>query len=147
MQTLSHRTRQAVCAFGFVAAVLAASPAAQAAPVISRLTPPSALFTFGDSSAPYTSRFLSRQRFDLQVTVRPDTDQTITAAKFFVAGNYLITGQVPGTSAAHTASDIPLSAFGLGSSMFSGVMDNTDVFFKVMQAALGGTRIKAETMW
>ena len=64
-----------------------------------------------------------------------------------VAGNYLITGQVPGTSAAHTASDIPLSAFGLGSSMFSGVMDNTDVFFKVMQAALGGTRIKAETLW
>jgi len=54
---------------------------------------------------------------------------------------------VPGTSAVHTASDIPLSAYGVGSSMFSGVMDNTDVFFKVMQAALGGTRIKAETLW
>jgi alkaline phosphatase len=64
-----------------------------------------------------------------------------------VAGNFLVTGQVPGGSAVHTGSDIPLSAYGLGSSMFSGVMDNTDVFFKVMQAALGGTRIKAETLW
>jgi alkaline phosphatase len=64
-----------------------------------------------------------------------------------VAGNFLVTGQVPGGSAVHTGSDIPLSAYGVGSSMFSGVMDNTDVFFKVMQAALGGTRIKAETLW
>jgi alkaline phosphatase len=64
-----------------------------------------------------------------------------------VAGNFLVTGQVPGGSAVHTGSDIPLSAYGVGSSMFSGQMDNTDVFFKVMQAALGGTRIKAETLW
>jgi alkaline phosphatase len=54
-----------------------------------------------------------------------------------VAGGYLITGQVPGTSAVHTGSDIPLSAFGVGASQFTGVMDNTDVFFKAMQAALG----------
>jgi alkaline phosphatase len=39
----------------------------------------------------------------------------------------------------HTASDIPLSAFGAGASSFTGVMDNTDVFFKAMQAALGGS--------
>jgi alkaline phosphatase len=56
-----------------------------------------------------------------------------------VAGNFLVTGQVPGTSAVHTASDIPLSAFGAGASSFTGVMDNTDVFFKAMQAALGGS--------
>ena len=104
MQTLSHRTRQAVCAFGCVAAVLAASPAAQAAPVISRLTPPSALFTFGDSSAPYTSRFLSRQRFDLQVTVRPDADQTITAARFFVDGNEV---SLPVTKSPATVPGLP----------------------------------------
>jgi alkaline phosphatase len=54
------------------------------------------------------------------------------------AGNFLVTGQVPGTTAAHTASDIPVSAFGLGASRFTGVMDNTDVFFKMMLAALGG---------
>jgi alkaline phosphatase len=53
------------------------------------------------------------------------------------AGNFLVTGQVNDTTAVHTASDIPLSAFGRGSSQFTGVMDNTDVFFKIMQAALG----------
>ena len=57
-----------------------------------------------------------------------------------VAGSFLITGQVPGTSAAHTASDIPLSAFGRGASLFTGVMDNTDVFFKAAQAAIGGAK-------
>jgi len=40
-----------------------------------------------------------------------------------------------------------VSAYGIGSSMFSGVMDNTDVFFKAMQAALGGTRIRPEALW
>ena len=62
-------------------------------------------------------------------------------------GNLLITGQVPGGSAVHTASDIPVSAYGVGSSMFSGYMDNTDVFFKAMQAALGGTRVRPENLW
>jgi alkaline phosphatase len=56
-----------------------------------------------------------------------------------VAGNFLVTGQIADPVAAHTASDIPLSAFGRGASLFHGVLDNTDVFFKLMQAALGGT--------
>ena len=51
---------------------------------------------------------------------------------------YLITGQVPGDTAVHTASDIPLSAFGRGAYMFTGTMDNTDVFFRMMQAVVGG---------
>ena len=57
---------------------------------------------------------------------------------------FLITGQVPSppgstnTQAAHTATDIPISAFGRGSWRFTGVMDNTDVFFKLMQNAFGG---------
>lgn len=54
------------------------------------------------------------------------------------AGHYLVTGQVPGTSAAHTGTDIPLSAFGPGAWSFTGVQDNTDVFFKLLQASLGG---------
>lgn len=54
------------------------------------------------------------------------------------AGNFLVTGQVSGTSAVHTASDIPVYSFGRGSSAFAGTMDNTDVFFKAMQAAIGG---------
>jgi alkaline phosphatase len=54
-----------------------------------------------------------------------------------VDGKYLVTGQVPGESATHTATDIPLSAFGPGAWSFTGVQDNTDVFFKLAQAANG----------
>ena len=57
-----------------------------------------------------------------------------------VAGGFLITGQVPGNTAVHTASDIPLTAAGRGSTLIFGVMDNTDVFFRAMQAAIGGAR-------
>ncbi len=53
-------------------------------------------------------------------------------------GEYLVTGQVPGESAVHTATDIPLSAYGPGALAFTGVIDNTDVFFKAMQAVIGG---------
>ena len=53
-------------------------------------------------------------------------------------GKYMVTGQVPGASAVHTATDIPLSAFGPGAWAFTGVMDNTDVFFKLAQASLKG---------
>ncbi len=53
---------------------------------------------------------------------------------------FLVTGQVPGQQAVHTGTDIPLSAFGRGASLFTGVMDNTDVFFKMGQAVLGGAK-------
>jgi alkaline phosphatase len=56
------------------------------------------------------------------------------------ANGYTITGQVSGTSAAHTASDVPVYSFGRGSSLYAGTMDNTDVFFKAMQAAIGGAK-------
>lgn len=52
--------------------------------------------------------------------------------------HYEVTGQVPGSSAVHTATDIPISAFGPGAWSFTGVIDNTDVFFKLAQSALGG---------
>lgn len=54
-----------------------------------------------------------------------------------VDGKFLVTGQVPGDSAVHTATDIPLSAYGPGAWNFTGVQDNTDVFFKLAQAANG----------
>jgi alkaline phosphatase len=38
----------------------------------------------------------------------------------------------------HTATDIPLSAYGPGAYSFTGVQDNTDVFFKLAQAAVRG---------
>lgn len=46
---------------------------------------------------------------------------------------FLITGQVPGDQAVHTATDVPLSAYGRGAAVFTGLMDNTDVFFKLAQ--------------
>ncbi|MBI3560691.1 MAG: alkaline phosphatase [Gammaproteobacteria bacterium] len=56
------------------------------------------------------------------------------------SNGFLITGQVSGEQAVHTATDIPLSAYGRGAVFFTGVMDNTDVFFKLGQAAIGGVR-------
>ncbi|MGZ3238655.1 MAG: hypothetical protein ACXU8A_14920 [Burkholderiaceae bacterium] len=47
---------------------------------------------------------------------------------------------MPGDQGVHTATDVPLSAYGRGAQMFSGVMDNTDVFFKISQAVLGGSK-------
>ena len=55
-----------------------------------------------------------------------------------MVGSWQITGQVPGDSAVHTASDIPLSAFGPGAYAFTGVIDNTDVFFRLAQASVKG---------
>ncbi len=71
-------------------ATLAGSAAA--APTVTRLNPPSALFTSADPSPPYISRFLPDQRFDLQATIQADAGQTITAATFKVNGTV-----VPGT--------------------------------------------------
>ena len=59
-------------------------------------------------------------------------------------GEYFITGQVPGAQAVHTATDIPLSAFGPGALAFTGVIDNTDVFFKLAQAVVRGVTAPAD---
>jgi len=55
-----------------------------------------------------------------------------------VDGKFMITGQVPGNSGVHTATDIPISATGPGAWAFTGVLDNTDVFFHLAQAAIKG---------
>lgn len=57
------------------------------------------------------------------------------------ADGFYLRGQVPGGQAAHTASDIPISAYSSGSDLwreFVGVQTNTDVFFKLARAALRG---------
>jgi alkaline phosphatase len=61
-------------------------------------------------------------------------------------GNMFITGHIQDQIATHTASDIVLSALGRNASLFTGVMDNTEVFFKVMRIAFGDNRIRQETM-
>jgi alkaline phosphatase len=57
-----------------------------AAPKVSRLTPPSDLFTFGDPTPPYIARFLPGQRFDLQATIQPDPGASIVGVRFLVDG-------------------------------------------------------------
>jgi len=77
---------------------------ANAAPVISRLTPPSQLFaTNGVKSGPQIARFIRDQRFDLQATVRPDAGQTITSVAWTIDGVAL-------TPAAGTTNMVPATA-------------------------------------
>ena len=61
-----------------VAALLGVSATAQAAPSVTRLTPPSELFS-SQRAAPIIARFLPGQRFDLQATVRPDAGGQATS--------------------------------------------------------------------
>ena len=60
-----------------VATVVAITQAAMAAPTVLLLTPPSALFSAGDSEPPYISRFLAGQRFDLQAVDFIDNPESV----------------------------------------------------------------------
>jgi alkaline phosphatase len=92
MKTQVHPVRP-LQVLGAAAALAASLAPAEAAPVISRLTPPSRLFESGAANPPIIARFLPGQRFDLQATVQPDTGQTISDVKFYVDGN-LVAGSV-----------------------------------------------------
>ncbi|MES2099738.1 MAG: hypothetical protein V4569_07970 [Pseudomonadota bacterium] len=59
-------------------------------------------------------------------------------------GDCLVTGQVPGDIAVHTATDVPLSAFEPSALDFIGVIDNTDVLFKLAHAAIKATTASAD---
>lgn len=78
---------RALSAIGVSAALLSSATMTHAAPTVSRLTPPSALFSFNDGNPPVIARFFRGQRFDLAATVNPDAGQTITNAQFRVDGN------------------------------------------------------------
>jgi alkaline phosphatase len=55
------------------------------------------------------------------------------------ANGFYLRGNVTGGQAVHTASDIPISTYSSGSDLwreFGGIQTNTDVFFKLMRAAL-----------
>ncbi|MBI5689698.1 MAG: alkaline phosphatase [Verrucomicrobia bacterium] len=71
-------------------------------------------------------------------TVPPLVNYPANAQARKVGAGYFIAGQVPGATAVHTGSDIPLSAYGRGAALFTGTMDNTDVFFRAMRAILVG---------
>lgn len=81
-----------------------------AAPSVTRLNPPSALFSFNDATPPYISRFVPGQRFDLQATIQADPGQTITAAVFKVGG-VTVPGTVTITSIGSDRFNVVLRAY------------------------------------
>lgn len=71
----------------------------------------------------------------------PAARQSFTADPFGDSRGFFVRGQVNGTQAIHTASEIPIYSYSSGSRAFQqfyGDYENTDVFFKLMAAALGG---------
>ena len=72
-------------ALGALSLISMAWAPAQAAPTVSRLTPPSELFSSGQAD-PVIARFLPGQRFDLQASIRPDEGQQITGVRFLLDG-------------------------------------------------------------
>lgn len=86
MNLIPHPPCRPWLALATAATAIASLTSAHAAPSVSRLTPPSALFSFNDAAPPIISRFLPGQRFDLQATISPDTGQTIVSARFKVDG-------------------------------------------------------------
>ena len=71
MASIPAREAASVVRLSALSVVVLASVAAHATPTVSRLTPPSELFSSGQN-APLIARFLPDQRFDLQATIRPD---------------------------------------------------------------------------
>ena len=109
---MKQRSRKvSLTTLGLIAAgIMGGGPFSGAAPSVSRLTPPSALFSFNDPSPPVISRFIGGQRFDLQATISPDAGQTILSAQFAVDGVNVpgavsmtpatVAGKPPGTAVA-----------------------------------------------
>src|SRR5438105_4940291 len=108
MKKIIIKSIRAASVLACASATLFCLQVADAAPKISRLTPPSALFSTGDPNPPIIARFLPGQRFDLQATISPDTGQTILSAQFLVDGA-LIPGSVSWVPTA-TASGKPAPA-------------------------------------
>ena len=102
-----------LAALGFCLATAGISTQLEAAPTVTRLTPPSALFSLGDATPPYISRFLVGQRFDLQATIQADAGQTITSATFKLGTN-VIPGTVTITSIGSDRFSITLRAYSNG---------------------------------
>lgn len=79
----------------------------------------------------------SQQPFNAQAPLNTYPANAAGRAGFLIPGQV---GADAGGQAVHTAADVQLSAFGRGATLFGGVIDNTDVFFKFGQAAIGGVK-------
>lgn len=75
------------------------------------------------------------------VKVAPLSSYPASAVVRNASVGFLVSGQVgnanAGEQAVHTGADVPLSAFGAGSQLFTGNFENSDVFFKIISAAGG----------
>ena len=89
-------------------ALLSVTQFSEAAPRVTRLTPPSALFSFNDSTPPIIARFLPGQRFDLQATISPEVGKTITSAQFLIDGTVIpaVVAWAPATAAGQPANTL-----------------------------------------
>ena len=87
-----RQAKPIVCLAAAAALFAVAAPPAAAAPRVTRLTPPSNLFTSGEAE-PIVARFLPGQRFDLQATVVPDAGFVVKSVRFFV-DNVAVPGSV-----------------------------------------------------
>ena len=132
---------------------------AHAAPSVSRLTPPSELFSSGQA-APVIARFLPGQRFDLQATLRPDgADKTINSARFMIDGKLVdapvslrdcssgCLGPVPKNAAIATVRAITVAKAGLHTFSVSATQsDGQTVYangnFEVVPLLAGGQKVK-----
>lgn len=84
--------------------------ATQAAPTVTRLTPPSELFSSG-RAAPVIARFLPGQRFDLQATIRPDdATKQISSVVFAVDGKTIAESVALKTCEAACLKGVPANA-------------------------------------
>ncbi|MGB9149182.1 MAG: hypothetical protein WCB36_02945, partial [Burkholderiales bacterium] len=91
-------------------AIFSAMGQAEAAPKITRLTPPSELFSTSGQSSQVIARFLPGQRFDLQATITPDAGASIKSVQFSIDGKPAI-GKV-GASSLTAAGVNPALAIG-----------------------------------
>src|SRR6185436_14167273 len=89
--------------------LLLAAGGVQAAPGVSRLTPPSELFSAGRPE-PLIARFLPGQRFDLQATLRADPGQSIVNARFLIDGKPLAAPHALRECASACVKDVPANA-------------------------------------
>jgi alkaline phosphatase len=102
MKNKTQLVSRTLAAASLVSTILATTTATDAAPTVTRLTPPSALFAFNDPNPPIIARFLPGQRFDLQATILADAGQTIAEVTFFVDGEP-VSGPVNSAAATATA--------------------------------------------
>ncbi len=93
---------------------------------------------------PNGARFLPGQRFDLRVEGQGAGPFSATIFIDSVQKQFTSGAQNTTTTDGITASDIPVSAYSTSRTgrepwrSFGGVQENTDVFFKIMRAIMGG---------